>query len=147
MDIFQIVESPSQESTLDRVSQGKRDDRLPREPSFQAARHKSPSAILASVRPTESKFGKIAIPQLRNALEEKRCRIFHACKSCQEYKMKCDGAQPYCKRCVTSGKQCSYRPRKHQRMKEWEIPHSTSRFPSDKAIQSAQRAICGIRWL
>lgn len=121
MELYRIVDNQYQEDKTDTGKSRRQWDRQSQELNFQVAHNKSSSSTLSRAQPTEGRFGKIAIPQLRSSSVEKKYRISHACASCQESKMKCDGARPYCRRCMTYGAQCFYRPRKHQKMKEWEI--------------------------
>jgi hypothetical protein len=117
MDVADIMNSPTRKYfshvyELDGHANVSNENR-----SYEAAGNKQIRAEMTNVRPAERNLSKIAIPRVRVTATKTRCRISHACTSCQGDKIKCDGDQPRCEHCVMSGKQCHYRPRKHLRMK------------------------------
>ncbi|KEF54488.1 uncharacterized protein A1O9_09655 [Exophiala aquamarina CBS 119918] len=58
-------------------------------------------------------------------------RVFQACGPCGMRKTKCDGNTPFCKVCVTRGRECFYSGPRRDKRKRTEDPDATTETPTN----------------
>ncbi|KAF9449897.1 hypothetical protein P691DRAFT_811456 [Macrolepiota fuliginosa MF-IS2] len=67
-----------------------------------------PTTMLSSAKKKRSDDDNIPLDVGQKPIQLQRRRVWRACESCRRKKIKCDGCEPTCSQCASSGSQCTW---------------------------------------